>query len=287
MSPITRPTHGRGRRAIACFGLRRHRRRRSPTRPPPSTVLLVAVGVWRRTSPGSGPCAGRWGSRCSGRRCAAPAAPAPRWRPALTRRRRSSSIWRMSAWVGPNVGTPAARAMPPVPTCRPRRRGRHSTRRDVMTRQSPQALGLLPHGHLAAMLAVPAPPAAGGAHRRGHQRDDVPRAVRPRRRRLPRAHNRGATPVDLSGWTFSGITLTLARRHHHRRRRLPRRRQGRRPVPGHLRLRPRRRLRRQPVQLRRDRRPQRRRRRDHRQRLLPRRRPLARQAPTAPARPWS
>ena len=40
-----------------------------------------------------------------------------------------------------------------------------------------------------------------------------------------------------------------ARRHHHRPRRLPRRRQGRRPVPGHLRLRARRRLRRQPVQL--------------------------------------
>ena len=88
-------------------------------------------------------------------------------------------------------------------------------------------------------------------------------------------YNRGTDPVDLSGWSFSGITLTLPAGTTIAAGRLPRRRQGRGPVPGDLRVRARRGLRRQPVQLRRDRRPQGRHRRHDRHRLLPRRRPLA------------
>ena len=77
-------------------------------------------------------------------------------------------------------------------------------------------------------------------------------------------HNRGTTPVDLSGWTFSGITLTLPAGTTIAAGGFLVVAKDAVAVPGHLRLRPRRRLRRQPVQLRRDRRPQGRHRRHHR-----------------------
>ena len=50
-------------------------------------------------------------------------------------------------------------------------------------------------------------------------------------------YNRGAAPVDLSGWSFSGITLVLPRRNDYCGQRVPRRRQGRGSVPVDVRRR--------------------------------------------------
>ena len=86
--------------------------------------------------------------------------------------------------------------------------------------------------------------------------------------------NSGTTPVDLSGWSFSGITLilpagtTMAAGGFSS---WPRTRRGsRRPTASH-----RRRSTRQPLQQRRDRHREGRGRDDHRLRQLPRRRPVA------------